>query len=755
MTTPIVNLSPFAGAGAQFFDNNGVPLSGGLLYTYASGTTTQQATYTTPLATVQNSNPIVLDVSGRTTQEIWLLNGYSYKFVLQNANATQIGSYDNIPSTSTNVAILNDASSVAYEQGYTVTAGNFVIGKTYLITYVGTTNFTAIGATSNTVGFYFTATGVGSGTGTAELSRTTQNKLQEMVSVKDFGAVGNGTTDDTSAIQAAIDACSQKINGSTQTPVAKCVYFPYGNYLITKPLNLTANQNIANPANCDRRNIKLMGQATSSGDYTEGVSIIGQTNNYAFVEIVDNDNFQMENITLVPSSTNPSTVGIYQARRTGGTSPSSWCGNCYFNNVTITFNGMNDGITQNSNFGAIGIINIAGEETTYDRCEVWANTCLAISWSNNLSKSVSNLTSDSYDGFSYNPYWVNQGDITTGASNTVFRTNNCRFISLGFNSPIVLLQEIGSYFSYGDFLQKRSSSTSVNSTNGIGYEFWNTYHAHIDSTLETTQTPMMFHREVESLVANIRNSTSTTGAGAGVFHFQMDAPTFNFRNNTFYYNANSAIAYGLITYTAPTGVGSNAGAVVFLSNSTFNCNQSSTNATIDSKILFNCTNVNFGFTDTSMLVNNRYVKFPIVEKNIGFQTATNILNITLPTAITNLSNFSATVIGNFQASNAGSGGAGAPSSLSVKAVWGIVRDYTPSSITTGSSTFNLLTVNNNSSSNNLTNLTLSATATGTSSVMLAVASVQSGANSASAYLTGYIEVIYDGGYSFAPQFALQ
>ena len=49
----------------------------------------------------------------------------------------------------------------------TVTAGAFIVGVTYLIVSVGTTNFVAIGATSNTVGVSFVATGVGSGTGTA------------------------------------------------------------------------------------------------------------------------------------------------------------------------------------------------------------------------------------------------------------------------------------------------------------------------------------------------------------------------------------------------------------------------------------------------------------------------------------------------------------------------------------------------------------------------------------------------------------
>ena len=48
-----------------------------------------------------------------------------------------------------------------------VVAGNFVVGTTYTILNIGGTNFTAIGASANTVGVKFTATGVGSGSGTA------------------------------------------------------------------------------------------------------------------------------------------------------------------------------------------------------------------------------------------------------------------------------------------------------------------------------------------------------------------------------------------------------------------------------------------------------------------------------------------------------------------------------------------------------------------------------------------------------------
>jgi hypothetical protein len=52
----------------------------------------------------------------------------------------------------------------------TVVAGSFVVGTWYTILFVGTTDFTLIGASSNTVGVIFQATGAGTGTGTASVS---------------------------------------------------------------------------------------------------------------------------------------------------------------------------------------------------------------------------------------------------------------------------------------------------------------------------------------------------------------------------------------------------------------------------------------------------------------------------------------------------------------------------------------------------------------------------------------------------------
>lgn len=64
---------------------------------------------------------------------------------------------------------VQNCSSIATSIKQLVVAGSFVTGYTYKIQTVGTTDFTLIGASSNTVGVEFTATGPGTGDGTAYL----------------------------------------------------------------------------------------------------------------------------------------------------------------------------------------------------------------------------------------------------------------------------------------------------------------------------------------------------------------------------------------------------------------------------------------------------------------------------------------------------------------------------------------------------------------------------------------------------------
>ena len=92
---PSVLLSP-VGNGQQFFDNNGIPNAGGLVYTYQAGSSTLLTTYTTVNGTIANTNPIVLDAYGRTPSEIWMQTGYSYKFIIQTSSAVTLQTLDDL-----------------------------------------------------------------------------------------------------------------------------------------------------------------------------------------------------------------------------------------------------------------------------------------------------------------------------------------------------------------------------------------------------------------------------------------------------------------------------------------------------------------------------------------------------------------------------------------------------------------------------------------------------------------------------------
>lgn len=184
-----VNLSPVGGVAAQFFDNNGVILSGGNLYTYLAGTTTPATTYTSSNGGTALTNPIVLDSAGRVPSgEIWLTNGINYKFVLKTSADVLISTWDNIPS-------INDFSSFSASDG------------------------------SSLIGYQPAGTGA--------VATTVQAKLRQTVSVIDFGADPTGTIDSSSAIQSAINYCMN--TGATT------IYYPQGSYLLQTCLNCTSD----------------------------------------------------------------------------------------------------------------------------------------------------------------------------------------------------------------------------------------------------------------------------------------------------------------------------------------------------------------------------------------------------------------------------------------------------------------------------------------------------------------------------------
>lgn len=93
------------------FDDNGNFLAGGLIWSYAAGTTTPQAVYTDSTAATAWPNPITLDARGESGGEIWLAAGSSYKFVLESApeygqtHGEQISVFDEVTGVNDTVTI--------------------------------------------------------------------------------------------------------------------------------------------------------------------------------------------------------------------------------------------------------------------------------------------------------------------------------------------------------------------------------------------------------------------------------------------------------------------------------------------------------------------------------------------------------------------------------------------------------------------------------------------------------------------------
>ena len=244
-----VFLSPIGGAAAQFFDNSGNVLTGGKIYTYAAGTTTPVASYTSNTGVTFHTNPIILNASGRVPGgEIWLSDGISYKFVIEDQNNVLIGTYDNIFNflgyslqqqtfTATQGQTIFTLTTITYTPGVNtlnvyvngskqVASTNYVETNSTTVTFVSGLNvgdvveFTnavalTLGTTDSALVAYIPA-------GAGAVTTTVQAKLRESISVLDFGADRTGATNSTTAFTNAAAAA---------TPQA--VFVPKGSYAIT------------------------------------------------------------------------------------------------------------------------------------------------------------------------------------------------------------------------------------------------------------------------------------------------------------------------------------------------------------------------------------------------------------------------------------------------------------------------------------------------------------------------------------------
>jgi len=180
-----------------YIDSNGVPLVSGTVSFFVPNTDTPKNTWTNSAASVLNTNPVLLASDGGA----YIYGSGQYRVVVKNSDGDTL------------------SDSLTADTSYPLT-----LFEASLATQTTTTDGSAL------VGYLYPG----------GVDRTLYSKLKDTVSVKDFGAVGDGTTDDTAAIQTALDAW---------VSVGFNLHFPTGKYRITSALSITFTYTTVNSIN--------------------------------------------------------------------------------------------------------------------------------------------------------------------------------------------------------------------------------------------------------------------------------------------------------------------------------------------------------------------------------------------------------------------------------------------------------------------------------------------------------------------------
>jgi hypothetical protein len=231
----------------QFLDANGNPLAGGFVYFYIPSTTTFKNTYQNAALSILNTNPIVLDSAG----EAIIYGNGSYRQIVTDVNGNLIWDQTTVvPITLSDVATVYSASNGSSLIGYTQGATNSV-------------------------------------------SRTVQSKLQESVSVLDFGAVadwnGSTGTNNSTAFQNAINYLNSVGGGS--------LFIPKGNYYLGTKLNCY-------------NNIRISGESSKSSNLFIGTNNCFDGNNASFIFF---DDFSINGTVSSPGNAFSFTTSGYNA----------------------------------------------------------------------------------------------------------------------------------------------------------------------------------------------------------------------------------------------------------------------------------------------------------------------------------------------------------------------------------------------------------------------------------------------------------
>ena len=174
-------------------------------------------------------------------------------------------------------------------------------------------NLSFPGVASNASGVNYNPPGAGA------VTRTVESKLRDVVSVKDFGAVGDGVADDTAAIQAAVTSLS---------PNGGAVLFPVGTYKVTSAISVSFA--VWKP-------VLLFGNGNSVITSTHDGTVINDSTG----------NVRVENLRFSgPGQSNVNAIAISSILSQG------WVRGCYFTNyrVGVSVNNSTSALIERNHF---------------------------------------------------------------------------------------------------------------------------------------------------------------------------------------------------------------------------------------------------------------------------------------------------------------------------------------------------------------------------------------------------------------------
>lgn len=345
-----------------FFDNNGNLLNGGKLYVFEAGSSTLRTTYTDSDGITQNNNPIVLNSRGEVGNGVYVAAGNA-KIRLDDANDVTIWTRDQVPA-------MNDTSGVFSQWVSSGLTPTYISATSFSVPGDQTVEFHAMRriklTDSTTLYGWIKSASYGSSIttvtvlldsptgslsvsltavalGLASAANTSVPTDQEWLTVKDFGAVGDGVADDTAAINRAI----------TESAIGGAVLFPPGTYKVT---GITV-----------AKRVDLIGIGQGGGTTTGAGATLTSTTNAAILTLNAATQSQWqraENLRIIGSTGAGSSqhglvinnagarvrnVTIYQCGADGLRVTNSYGGS--FENV-VSYSNTGDGIEINGTCGA-------------------------------------------------------------------------------------------------------------------------------------------------------------------------------------------------------------------------------------------------------------------------------------------------------------------------------------------------------------------------------------------------------------------